>query len=170
MKPMMFIFARSDSLGSRLIRAGTVTKTLTVESGWSHCGAIFYPPGPQVARVIDSMVGHGVRDRTFSSFSSGFPETQIISIQCDEADIAAADRWLVEQIGSGYDYKAWLAAVAPRWYTGRRNMHYEGRFDCAELMAKRLSFTGNEEPPYPNAAMTPNRLFEHLQAIQRRQS
>lgn len=117
---MRLLFTRTDtgwqSLGSRLIRA--------FEGGEaSHCGALLSD-----GRVIDATWPRGVQAHALDDFLHG--RVLVDDITVSLPDEAAAEAWLLSQIGQPYDLLDILSFLA--W----RNIGTVDRYACSGLMRR----------------------------------
>lgn len=119
---MRLLFTATDrglgQIGSRLIRA--------FEGGLaSHCGAILTD-----GRVVDATWPKGVQAHSIDAFLSG--RTLVADISLTVPDEAAAEAWLLAQIGQPYDLMD-IASFLLWRDAGRRD-----RYVCSELILRAM--------------------------------
>jgi uncharacterized protein YycO len=109
---MRVLFVRTDhglaGIGSRLIRA--------FEGGLaSHCGTMLSD-----GSVVDTTWPHGAQRRTYAEFMAG--RTLVTVLDVPLPDEAAAEAWLLAQVGQPYDLLDILSFMAWR-DIGRRDRY-----------------------------------------------
>lgn len=148
---MKFIFSRTPTIGSHLIRLATAKDGWTMKGGWSHAANLLPNGG-----VIDSMAGHGVRPpRSLSSYLSAFPDHKIIEVKLPYEE--RGDAWALTQIGAGYDTRGLWYHLVGRVLTGSRNWQEDGKWFCSEYGAMRFIMAGGSLPEKPYG-VSPNDL------------
>lgn len=152
---MKFIFARTKSPFSYLIRANTRGNGFTIANGWSHVAIIV---GEKEDHVIDAMALKGVRaPRTLDSFKQGFPDHEIRELKCPND--AAGINWLTTQIGASYDYQAYIDLLIYLEFDIKRDWQDPSNWFCSELAAEAAvkagyNFNGDEHFIVPNYLYT----------------
>lgn len=112
---MKLIFARSNTIGSWLIRLLTFSK-------WSHVAAIM-PNG----LVIEATWPEGVRRISMEALLSSYPHTEVREINISPVGID----WLERQVGKRYDVTALFTFLNP-W----RKWRQDDKWFCSELIAQ----------------------------------
>jgi len=110
---MKVIFARNHRIGSLLIRLFTV-------GNWSHVG-ILTPHG-----VVETTWPRGVHLTPLKEFNARNSTTEVVDIGVP--DELAAVRWLIAQLGKGYDWSAILG------FMFRESWARPNRWFCSELL------------------------------------
>lgn len=160
---MKLIFSRTDDISSHAIRFATRIEMLTHSKSFSHVAAML-----DDNQMLDSMWGHGVRQRSVSSYLSAFPDSEIVEIQLDPTQEFLFKDFLTKQLNKRYDNSALWAFVLPEISYSGRVWQNPDKWFCSELVCAGLIycgyFTNKNWETY--SYCSPNRLFQYVNLIQ----
>lgn len=140
---MRLLFSAPRSIGSRLIRWFTWSE-------WSHVDVVM---GRQ---VYGAVFPRGVRWDSVAAQVQRSTRHEYVDIQLTPEQEQAANAWLMDQGGKGYDWTAILG------FLFRRNWQDEGRWFCSELVAAALDHAGHPVIKRESWRVSPQALYESI--------
>lgn len=136
------IYARGHTIGGALIRHWDAEAPHL----WSHCGAIVDTMGAPF--VVEARAFHGVRVAELRAFIDRYSVVEIVEYEVP--DQISGNRWLLDQVGCGYDYLAVFGRLCRRSWDEPTSWH------CRELCEGRLAAAGRRRFRASPALITPN--------------
>lgn len=122
MPTLTLIYGRSHTLGSLIVRVGTL-------SVWGHVGVVT----PE-RTVIEAKAWQGVVERPIGEVIAGMSHHELVDVACLEPSAGIA--WARSTLGRPYDWAGVLAVP------GRRDWHAADRWFCSEHAEQALVMAG----------------------------